>query len=73
MQSYEKSSAKQKNLFFFLPRRSKFAIAYVKVTEKDRDKTDGIFVPLHQKDSVKNKNNEKKDGNPMQSFRSSRT
>ena len=34
LQSYEKSRAKQKNLFFFLPRRSKFAIFDGKVTTK---------------------------------------
>ena len=33
LQSYEKSRAKQKNLFFFLPRRSNFGEA--KVTENE--------------------------------------
>ena len=34
LQSYEKSSAKQKNLFFFLPRQSNFAVEDGKVTKK---------------------------------------
>jgi hypothetical protein len=34
VQSYEKSSAKQKNSFFFLPRRRNFAIVDGKVTKK---------------------------------------
>ena len=34
MQSYEKSRAKQRNSFLFLPRRSKFAIFDGKVTKK---------------------------------------
>ena len=34
LQSYEKSSAKQRNLFLFLPRWSKFAIFDGKVTKK---------------------------------------
>ncbi|MBQ8462514.1 MAG: hypothetical protein IJ544_00150, partial [Prevotella sp.] len=33
-QSYEKLRTKQKNLFFFLPRRSKFALTERKVTKK---------------------------------------
>ena len=38
-QNYEKSRAKQKNLFFFLPRRSNFAIFNGKVTNKRGKKT----------------------------------
>ena len=34
LQSYEKSRAKQKNSFFFLPRRSNFVIFDDKVTKK---------------------------------------
>ena len=41
VQSYEKLSAKQKNLFFFLPKRSNFATFCRKVTKK--------FVTLHTK------------------------
>ena len=36
LQSYEKSRAKQKNLFFFLPSRSKFAISDGKVMKKSQ-------------------------------------
>ena len=34
LQSYEKSRAEQKNLFFFLPRQSNFAVVGCKVTKK---------------------------------------
>ena len=40
LQSYEKSRAKQKNLLFFLPRRSKFAISDGKITKKNSEKSD---------------------------------
>ena len=49
LQSYEKSRAKQKNLFFFLPRRSKFAIFDGKVTIATPH-----FVPLGQRISERN-------------------
>jgi len=35
VQSYEKSRAKQKNLFFFLPRRSNFAIFFAKLRKSE--------------------------------------
>ena len=45
LQSYEKSRAKQKNLFIFFPRRSKFDDKGIKVTKKDggMKENDGII------------------------------
>jgi len=45
VQSYKKSRAKQKNLFFFLPRRSKFANLLAKL-RKVEHKTKTLFVIL---------------------------
>ena len=45
-QSYEKSRAKQRNLFLFLPRRSNFAIFDGKVTKKrEKNKETVSFFP----------------------------
>jgi len=44
LQSYEKSSAKQRNSFLFLPRQSKFAISDGKVMRKVERKTKKIIL-----------------------------
>jgi hypothetical protein len=52
VQSYEKSRAKQKKLFFFLPRRGKFAIFDGKVTKKVC-KEQRILEDLHNLAEIK--------------------
>ena len=47
LQSYEKSNAKQRNLFLFLLRPSNFALVKRKVTKKrEQNKTNSfVFLP----------------------------
>ena len=44
LQSYEKSSAKQRNSFLFLPRRSNFAVEGRRVTQKNERKKQTLNI-----------------------------
>ena len=57
-QSYEKSSAKQRNSFLFLPRRSKFTDLSVKISKKfgNSELFYVILQMLWQKNNLQQKN-----------------